>query len=198
MFIELTDHLRCTADHEEQFLVLLPDRMEGRRVVTGTLGCPRCGRVVRIDDGVAAFGDPPPAAGSSALAADGARALLAIDGPGGFVALVAGAAALAAPLAALLPGVHFALVNPPAGAPPAEAASVLVASRLPVKAASMRGVVVGPGPGGDPAWVDAAIGAVLPGNRVVVEGPVREGPGREVLAEAAGVWVARRRPQPVA
>ena len=26
MFIELTDHLRCPEDHEESFLVLLPDQ----------------------------------------------------------------------------------------------------------------------------------------------------------------------------
>src|SRR2546421_743598 len=56
MFIELTDHLRCPADHEEQFLVLLPDRMEGRSVLSGELGCPVCGRVVRVEEGVADFG----------------------------------------------------------------------------------------------------------------------------------------------
>ena len=43
MFIELTDHLRCPADHEEAFLVLLPDQMDGRAVRGGALGCPVCG-----------------------------------------------------------------------------------------------------------------------------------------------------------
>ncbi len=42
MHIELTDLLRCPADHDEAFLVLLPDRMEGRRVLAGHLGCPMC------------------------------------------------------------------------------------------------------------------------------------------------------------
>ena len=40
MFIELTDHLRCPADHEESYLVLLPDRMEGRSVRERAAGLP--------------------------------------------------------------------------------------------------------------------------------------------------------------
>ena len=44
MYIELTDHLRCPENHEERFLVLLPDRVEDRSVRTGQLGCPVCGR----------------------------------------------------------------------------------------------------------------------------------------------------------
>ena len=59
MFIELTDHLRCPADHDESFLVLLPDRMEGRSVRTGHLGCPVCGRTFQLADGVLDTGDAP-------------------------------------------------------------------------------------------------------------------------------------------
>jgi hypothetical protein len=40
MFIELTDHLRCPADHAESYLVLLPEEMRERSVRTGRLGCP--------------------------------------------------------------------------------------------------------------------------------------------------------------
>ena len=43
MFIELTDHLRCPEDHDEQFWCLLPDRLDGRSVKEGQLGCPVCG-----------------------------------------------------------------------------------------------------------------------------------------------------------
>ena len=32
MFIELTDYLRCPADHAESYLVLLPDEMQERSV----------------------------------------------------------------------------------------------------------------------------------------------------------------------
>ena len=45
MFIELTDHLRCPADHEESYLVLLPDEIRERSVRAGRLGCPVGGGV---------------------------------------------------------------------------------------------------------------------------------------------------------
>ena len=59
MFIELTDHLRCPADHDEQFLVLIPELMDGRDVRQGSLGCPVCHRSFPIRDGVATFGRSP-------------------------------------------------------------------------------------------------------------------------------------------
>ena len=63
MFIELTDHLRCPADHDESYLVLLPDQMEGRSVRAGQLGCPVCGRTYQLTDGVLDLGgdtaEPP-------------------------------------------------------------------------------------------------------------------------------------------
>lgn len=194
MFIELTDHLRCPEPHPEQFLVLLPGRMDGRRVVTGDLGCPVCARVVPLADGIADFGGAPPA-GSSDLGADAVAAFLGLSGPGGFVALVGAAAALAAELGAHIPGVRFALVNPPEGATDSEAGSVLRAARLPLKTGSVRGVVLGAATAGDEDWVADAARAVLPGLRIVVEGSDRLAPkGIEVLASAGGVWVGRRAP----
>ena len=35
MFIELAEFLRCPGDHEEEFCVVTPDRMEGRHIPTG-------------------------------------------------------------------------------------------------------------------------------------------------------------------
>ena len=64
MFIELTDHLRCPADHEESYLVLLPDRMDGRSVREGRLGCPVCGRTYRLANGILDLGGDTPAAHS--------------------------------------------------------------------------------------------------------------------------------------
>lgn len=199
MFIELTDHLRCPFDHEEQFLVLLPERVEGRRVLAGSLGCPVCRQVVMLESGCVEFGPAPtPGAAASALSAEAARALIGIDGPGGFVALVAEASSLATDLGALLPGVRFALVNPPPGTADTEWASVVRSPRLPLKEGSVRAAVLGPSAGSDPRWVEAGLRAVLPGNRAVVEGPVLELPGFEVLAEAGGVWVARKLNRPAA
>lgn len=194
MFIELTDHLKCPVDHDEAYLVLLPDRMDGRRVVEGSLGCPRCARVVRLVDGAAVFGEAAPTRGGTRLDPAGALALLGLEGPGGFVALLGGAAVLARGLAELLPGVHLPLVNPPAGVADSLQASVLRSPALPLKRASMRGVVIGADLAADPAWVEAALQAALPGNRIVGEGPAPARPGFEILAEAGGVWVARRAP----
>ena len=194
MFIELTDHLRCTADHEESFLVLLPVRMDGRRVVEGTLGCPRCGREIVIVDGVTDFGEGAAWPVGTALDAAAVATFVGLEGPGGYLGLFGPAAAVAERLPDLLPGIRLVLVNPPAGTPPTEMASLLRAGRSPLKSRSMRAVVVAGSAGTDPDWVDQAADAVLPGNRLVVEGPVRQRPDLDILMEGAGVWVARKAP----
>lgn len=193
MFIELTDHLRCPEDHDESFLVLLPGRMEGRRVTEGTIGCPVCHREVAIADGILAFGSAHGAHRPADLTADAACTLLGLGGPGGYLALVGGAGVLAEEVAASLPGVSLVLVNPPPGVPDSPWASVVRAPRLPLKARSMRGIVVPAEFAQAPGWLEAAIGCVLPGLRVVGEGaaPVRE--DLEVLAEAGGWWVGKKR-----
>ncbi|MFN2315999.1 MAG: hypothetical protein ABR551_10590, partial [Gemmatimonadales bacterium] len=189
MFIELTDHLRCPADHDESFLVLLPSGMNGRLVRAGVLGCPICHRETVVADGIADFGGAPPAPAATGLTPEAAHALLGLHGPGGYVALVGGAGALATGLAALLPGVRFVLVNPPAGAAPSDSASVLRAGRLPIKAAAMRGAIITADHASDPAWLEAALGCVLPGLRVLVEGEGADRAEVSVLAEAGGWWV---------
>src|SRR5262245_28773269 len=117
MFIELTDHLRCPAAHAEQFLVLLPDEVRDRRVIWGSLGCPVCGRVYPVTGGVARLGPVPSRGPGSAgtLSAEAAFALLGLSGPGGFVGLLGEVGRFGSELAHLLPHVHFALINPPAG-----------------------------------------------------------------------------------
>jgi hypothetical protein len=193
MFIELTDHLRCPADHDEAYLVLLPDVVERRDVRCGRLGCPVCNWETTFSDGVVDLGGGAPAVAPSALTADAVRAFLGLSGPGGYAALVGGPAALASELAPSLRGVALVLVNPPAGTVAEMPASVLRGARLPVKSASMRGIVVGADFASDPAWVNDAVNAVLPGLRIVVEGAPLDLPGVEVLAEAVGVWVGRRK-----
>jgi uncharacterized protein YbaR (Trm112 family) len=189
MFIELTDHLRCPADHDEAYLILLPARMEGRLVREGVLGCPVCRREFPVRESVAGFGTPPPAPVATALTVEAALALLGLEGPGGYVVLVGGAGALAGGLAQRLPGVRFVLVNPPAGILPDETRSVLQAGRLPLKRSSMRGAVIAADLAADPAWLAATAGCVLPGLRLVAEGAAADLPGVEVLAEAGGWWV---------
>src|SRR3954447_26232358 len=89
MFIELTDHLRCPQDHEESFLVLLPDKMEGRSVVAGQLGCPVCGRTYEVKAGAVNFGGAPEESdqGDTVLDAAAVNALAGLSGPGGYLTL---------------------------------------------------------------------------------------------------------------
>lgn len=194
MFIELTDLLRCPAPHPESYLVLLPDTMAGRDVLAGRLGCPACGAEYLVRDGRAQLGEAPHrGAAPSRLDGDGILALLGLDGPGGFVALVGGAASAWPAVTAGLEGVHLVGVNPPPEVRAGRAFSVVEAGRLPFKARSLRGAVLGPGYGDDPAWIAAAAQAVLPGLRMAGEGSGEglESP-LEPLAKAGGAWVARR------
>ena len=195
MFIELTDHLRCPADHDESFLVLLPDRMEGRSVRTGHLGCPVCGRTFQLVDGVLDTGDAPaPGVRSgSALDADALTTLVGLHGPGGYLTLVGPVASLWSDVAELNPGVALVAVNPPGEVSDTPALSVLRGARLPIKSGSMRGVVLGRSFAEDPYWIREAARVVLPGLRVVGEGNDPAPELVELLASADGVWVGVKR-----
>ena len=191
MFIELTDHLRCPADHDESFLVLLPDRMEGRSVRTGHLGCPVCGRTFQLAEGVLDIGDAPaPGVESgSMLEADALTTLTGMHGPGGYLTLVGPVASLWSDFAELNPGVALVAVNPPGEVADTLELSVLRGARLPIKSGSMRGVVLGRPFADDPYWVREAARVVLPGLRIVGEGVDPPPDLVELLASAEGVWV---------
>ncbi len=189
MFIELTDHLRCPADHVESFLVLLPDRLEGRSVRSGQLGCPICGRTFELTNGVLDLGDAALAPLPSALDAEAITALAGVNGPGGYLVLVGSPAAAWSEIAALNRGVALVAVNPPGGIEDQGLLSVLRGSRLPLKSRTVRGAVLGKPFGGDPHWVSEAARVVLPGLRVVGEGPDPASELLELMASADGVWV---------
>jgi hypothetical protein len=191
MHIELTDHLRCPQLHPEAFLVLLPDRMKGRHVVAGHLGCPVCGWNTAWSDGIPVFGagqratDPPPCDAAAAVA------LLGLAGPGGWLALGGSAGAMAPELALRLPGIHLVAVNPPADVESTELLSLIISEVWPLKAHALRGVVLG---GETIDWRDDAILSVLPGLRAVGIGePPPVSAGTELLGSADGLWVVRRR-----
>ena len=193
MFIELTDHLRCVAEHDESFLVLLPDEVVDRSVRRGTLGCPSCGAVYHVRDGVLEAGDAPvPSADEAVPGGDALAAFAGLGGPGGYMVLVGSAAGRWAEVQAAVPGVHLVLVNPPAGVAEVRGTSVLRAARLPLRSGSMRAVVLGAPCGGDPAWVAEAARVVLPGLRVVGHGAAPAGAALALLGEAEGWWVAQR------
>jgi uncharacterized protein YbaR (Trm112 family) len=194
LFIELTDHLRCPNDHEESYLVLLPDRMEGRAVLTGQLGCPVCGRTFELQNGVLDLGDAPDWSenNDSILDAAAITALTGLHGPGGYLTLVGNVASIWREIAELNPGVALVVVNPPPGVADAPGISVLRAGRIPLKSGSMRGVVLGKTFGGTEDWISEAARVVLPGLRVVGEGADPSPTVIDLMASADGVWVGTK------
>jgi uncharacterized protein YbaR (Trm112 family) len=194
MFIELTDHLRCPADHEESFLVLLPDRVQGRSVLAGQLGCPICGRTFELKDGVLDTGGAPDWGDSNpALEADAVTALIGLHGPGGYLTLVGSVASRWKEIAELNPGVALVAVNPRAEVTDAPGVSVLRGSRIPLKSRSVRGVVLGRPYAEESYWVTEAARVVLPGLRVVGEGADPPAEVIDLMASADGVWVGTTR-----
>jgi uncharacterized protein YbaR (Trm112 family) len=194
MFIELTDHLRCPADHEESYLVLLPDRMEDRSVREGRLGCPVCGRTYSLVEGVLDLGgeiSPTPA--STLLEPEPLTALVGLSGPGGYLVLVGRPAGRWREVAELNPGVGLVAVNPGPEVVDAPGISLLRSGSLPLKSRSMRGVVLGSPYGSDPRWVTDGARVVLPGLRVTGEGRVPESAAIDLMATAGGVWVGTPR-----
>ena len=194
MFLELTDHLRCPEDHDEAYLVLLPDRMENRNVESGEIGCPICHRTWRIVDGVLDFGGAPSAErGPSPLEGGAVAALTGLSGPGGYIVLAGPVAIAWEGVAEALPGVQVVAVNPPAEVLPRPGLSVLRAPILPLKRRSMRAVVLAGRWAGARRQVEAAAQVVLPGLRLVAQGEPPAIGGLEVLATAGGWWVATMR-----
>ena len=59
MYIELIDLLRCPKPHDESWLVAAFNRMDGRFVIEGKLGCPVCSSSYPISCGVADFRSEP-------------------------------------------------------------------------------------------------------------------------------------------
>jgi hypothetical protein len=195
MFIELTDHLRCPVDHDESFLVLLPDRIEGRSVIEGQLGCPVCGRTFALSGGVFDTGDAPELdAGTTArLDADALTAFIGLAGPGGYLVLVGAPGDRWQEVAALNPGIALVAVNPGPEIIDAPGISVLRSGRIPLKSRSMRGVVLGRPYADSPHWMGEAARVVLPGLRIVGEGADPAADMIDVLASADGVWVGTGR-----
>ena len=193
MFIELTDHLRCPAEHEEQYLVLLPDRIENRSVRSGRLGCPVCGRSFVLEEGILDIGGGPEPAAPSALTPEAILALTGLGGPGGYLVLVGEPGDRWRELAAGLPGVALVAVNPGPALEDQPGISVVRGARLPIKSRSMRAAVLGAPYGGKEHWTREAARVVLPGLRVVGEGPDPPPELIELSASAGGVWVGTPR-----
>jgi hypothetical protein len=168
--------------------------MAGRSVVRGTVGCPICHREYPIEDGVVEFGAVEAARAVEAVPADAGAvwALLGITGPGGFVVLVGSATPMATELAARMDGVHFVAVNGAPHAQPLPGVSGLAhPSRIPLRDAMARGVVLGAESAAEP-WIGEATRVLLPGLRLVAVASSLSAPGLERLAAGNGLWVGRK------
>ena len=150
MHLLLTDRLICPRCGPEFGLILLADRLENRRVIEGSLGCPNCRDRFSVERG---FGDlrPPPRSSRDDAPDLGppvsppameVAALLGLTEGAGSVALIGDLAGHATELAGLVPGVEFIGIAPGLrGWEEGEGVSRMTAgASLPFSSGSLRGV----------------------------------------------------------
>ena len=216
MHILLTDRLICPRCGPGFGLILIADRIENRRVIEGSLGCPNCRDRFPVEGG---FGDlrPPPRSTrddapditppASPSAVEVAALLGLIDGPGS-VALIGDMAGHATALTGLVPGIEFIGIAPGLrGWEEAEGVSRLTAgASLPFSDGSLRGVGLfaegEPRMAGEPSMAGELARVVASDGRIAVWGAVpvsvREwekalrSEGLDVLASEETAVVVRR------
>jgi hypothetical protein len=196
MFIELAEYLRCPQPHEDTFLVLSTGAMKDRHVLFGTIGCPVCHAEFPVIDGVVRFGEPPAARAAPAAPADAGavRALLGLEGPGGYVVLVGSAAELAPSLSDALEGVHLVCVNPAgqAGSVDRRQSVLRAPDFIPLRTGVARGVVLGSESAVAP-WAGEAARVLLNGQRLVsLTESLPIPPHVKTMAVGKGMWLGRK------
>lgn len=201
MFIEMVEALRCPHPHDESGLVAAADRMDGRNIMEGVLGCPVCKAQFRIAEGVADLrvAPGPPSAAAPAAARDPEQAIrlaafLDLSDGRGYAVLV-GAWTVHAPAIQAMSETHLLLVNRLAGVPiGAGTSGLLVDARLSVAAGSARGLAVDRHVDAD--WLASALAGVQAGGRVVAPATMPLPGGVTELVRDGAVWVAERTPEP--
>ncbi|MDZ7780866.1 MAG: hypothetical protein U5R14_13175 [Gemmatimonadota bacterium] len=210
MHLLLTDRLSCPRCGPEFGLILLADRLEDRRVLHGTLGCPNCRDAFPVRDGFGDLRAPPRREMPEGLAgmpggegeadtdADKVIALLGVTQGPGTLALVGAPSRHARALADRVDDVHVLAIDPDQKMwPESNGVSRLMATPgLPVYSLSLRGIAID-GRLGSELLAEAAR-VVVPKGRVVVvhagaeTAKALESHGLEVLATEAGTVVAAR------
>ena len=183
MHLLLTDRLICPRCGPEFGLILLADRLEDRRVIEGSLGCPNCRDRFPVEGG---FGDlRPPPRSSPAHAPDitppaspsamEVAALLGLTEGAGNVALIGDMAGHATALAGLVPGVEFIGIAPGLrGWEEGEGVSRMTTGvSLPFSSGSLRGV--GLFAGGEPSIAGELARVLARGGRIAVWGAAEGG-----------------------
>jgi hypothetical protein len=209
VFIEIVDTLRCPVAHEDSWLVARIDRLEGRHIITGSLGCPICKSRYSIEHGVVDMtgGARQPQTGetdafSTMMAPhedDVARAaaLLNLSEPGGTVVL-AGAAGKLADALEQLTSANFLLISPTDDVPLAPPRSVVrAAGTLPIASGVLKGLLAD-AISASPTFLDAAQRALAPGGRLVAPAHAPVPVGVREIARDAREWVAVKTDAPSA
>lgn len=201
MFIELVDSLRCVAPHEDTWLVAAVDRMDGRHIVTGKLGCPVCRREYPIRDGVGWFTSVSPAGAAKGLTPapatsdedrlTRAAALLGLTEPGGIIALGGHWTETADGIAALGAAHVLVLNTAPSDASAQEVSALVVDDKLPFADASLRAVALAGELATGPLLASAA-DRLRSRGRLVASVDVDVPSGIVELARDANDWVGER------
>lgn len=212
MHILLTDVLTCPRCGPDVGLVLLADRLEARRVIEGSLGCPGCRRQYPIRSGTADLRVPgagtprrvdPQVLEAAEEEALRLAALLGVTEGGGILLVAGKMAGLAGGVAARLEGVEVVAVGSAReddGAAGRAVSRILVPDRLPFASRSLRGVALeGAGAG---TLLEEGVRVLAPMHRLVLQGAGTgararvEDLGLEVLAEQDEILVALKREAP--
>ena len=174
MFIELTDLLTCPRCGPDFGLVLLTREMDGRRVLSGWLGCPNCRNDYPISGGMADLRTDPEAqvkAGQPLEDEELALKIAALCGlseGGGLVLLGERVAHAAAPLSELLPELEVIAFRKESDDSEERhgVSRVVSEAAFPLASHKLRAVAVAPG--GDAQLVEAAARCVAAEGRVVL------------------------------
>jgi uncharacterized protein YbaR (Trm112 family) len=146
MYIELIDLLRCPVEHEETWLVASFDKMDGRFIVTGKLGCPVCSATYEILDGVARFSSaqiPSDHAESSDEDVIRTAALLNLTRPDS-LAVLCGSEAKAANRVSEMTQARIIVLNPQSHVEETERVGVVLCeNRIPLASASVDAIALG-------------------------------------------------------
>jgi uncharacterized protein YbaR (Trm112 family) len=199
--IVLTDLLTCPRCGPDFGLILLAERMEGRQVIEGRLGCANCREEYPVHHGEPDLRLVPPTASWTPASGDAERALrfaalLGVGHAPGTVLVYGADAGLLGGIRDLLPNARVLGAGP--GALP-DAGGVdwaVVGDRIPLRSGSLRGLAFALPP--EEALLDEALRVLAPGAHLVAD-PAPPGltaalarRGAEILLEQDGAAVASR------
>ncbi|HEU5210678.1 MAG TPA: hypothetical protein VFU06_14890 [Longimicrobiales bacterium] len=200
MYILLTDILTCPRCGPEFGLILLADRIDERRVLSGRLGCANCREQYAVEDGFGVFGSgwgTEPRQPDDEAVMRLAALLGVTEGPG-FVLLVGDAAVHAEALAGMVPNLEVVAASDAARdwAERPGVSRIGLGRTLPFPARALRGAVLSGRAANE--LLEQAARALAPLARLVLETAPEdaarrvESAGLRILAQQGSTVVAVR------